>query len=283
MKPRKFSFHNPSDLDEVWDLVEEYEDEFMFYAGGTEAIIGLKERVLDAEHVINIKHLKNLNEINSDGGNLRIGALVTHQEIAESDVVQAVLPSYAHLSNNVANIRVRNAGTLAGNLCFAEPNADPPAMLAALDARVALCSRSQKRNVAVRDFFEGPYTTVREEDEFLTEIIIPIEDKKQFSVYNKIVYLNRPSAGVAVVRNGAAAESTWEIWAGSLTGAPERMHQLCRYLNDGGELLESALLEIGTQDTQEWEVLDGVYGSVDYRKHLAAVLAVRGVMGSVGR
>lgn len=283
MKPRKFSFHSPSDLDAMWDMVEEYEDEFMFYAGGTEAIIGLKERVLDAEHVINLKNLPHLNTIKVEGDFLRIGALVTHQELADSEVVQTVLPSYAKLSNNVANIRVRNAGTLAGNLCFAEPNADPPAMLAALGASVELVGRNQKRSVAVRDFFDGPYSTVREDDEFLTEIVIPVGDKEQCSVYNKIVYLNRPSAGVAVVRNTAATDSEWEIWAGSLTGMPERMHQLCRYLNEGGELLESALMEIGAQDTQEWEVLEGVYGSVDYRKHLAAVLAVRGVMGSVGR
>src|SRR5690606_1373782 len=227
MKPRRFEFHSPNHLDEVWELAEKYEDDFMFYAGGTEAIIGLKERVIDVGHVINVKHIPGLSDIQVKDGLLRIGALVTHQEIAESELVQSVLPSYAALSNNVANIRVRNAGTLAGNLCFAEPNADPPAMLAALDASVSLLSAEEKRHVSIREFFDGPYTTVREEHEFLTDIRIPIGDQLQFSVYQKIVYLNRPSAGVAVVRNEGGAHGNWEVWAGSLTGVPERMHALC--------------------------------------------------------
>ncbi|MCQ9617708.1 FAD binding domain-containing protein [Paenalcaligenes niemegkensis] len=282
MKPRRFEFHNPDHLDEIWELAEKYEDDFMFYAGGTEAIIGLKERVIDVGHVINVKNIPELSAIRVEDGVLRIGALVTHQEIADSELVQSVLPSYAALSNNVANIRVRNAGTLAGNLCFAEPNADPPAMLAALNAYVELCSSDGKRQVHIREFFDGPYTTVREDHEFLSEIAIPVSDKNQFSVYRKIVYLNRPSAGVAVVRNTAQPHGNWEVWAGSLTGVPERMNQLCAYLNDGQALSEAGLLEVAQQDTVEWDVLDGVYGSVDYRKHLATVLAARGVMESIG-
>lgn len=281
MKPRRFEFHSPEHFDEVWELVEKHEDDFMFYAGGTEAIIGLKERVLGVGHLINVKKLPGLKQIRVEEDKLIIGALVTHQELADSELVQAVLPSYAGLSNNVANIRVRHAGTLAGNLCFAEPNADPPALLAALDAYVELRQAEQTRQVPVREFFDGPYSTVREEDEVLTRIVIPLAGNDQFSVYRKTVYLNRPSAGVAVVRHLSRAQNQWEIWAGALTGVPERMHRLCAYLDGGGALIEDELIQIAHQDSADWDVLDGVYGSVDYRKHLVGVLAARAVMESV--
>lgn len=275
MKPRKFEFHNPASVAEALSMAGQYEDEFMFYAGGTEAIIGLKERVLYAEHVVNLKRIPGLKEIRLEENRLRIGALVTHQELADSPLVRQVLPAYAALSNNVANIRVRCAGTLAGNLCFAEPNADPPALLAALGAEVTLVSAEGQRIVPVREFFDGPYSTVREDAELMSEIVIPVPPQGSRAAYQKVVYLNRPSAGVATLKAMNDGAAQWEIWAGAITGMPERLDAACDLLNETNALDEDALKQAIEQDLEERDVLEGVYGSVDYRKHLVAVLAAR--------
>lgn len=277
MKPRRFEFHSPASIEDALALAERHEDEFMFYAGGTEALIGLKERVIGAEHVINLKKIPGLDEIRFNEGKLHIGALVTHQEIADSPLVQEVLPGYAALSNNVANIRVRSAGTLAGNLCFAEPNADPPSLLAALDAEVVLVGAQGARSVPVREYFEGPYSTVREDTEFLKEIVIPI-NKDSRCAYRKVVYLNRPSAGVAAVRGMVGGKPAWEVWAGAITGMPERLNQVCALLDELDVVDEARVMDAAAQDMAERDVMEGVYGSESYRKHLVAVLAVRSAM-----
>lgn len=278
MKPRAFKFHNPKDIASALTLAEESDYDFMYFAGGTEALIGLKERVLTVEHLINIKHIPGLKDIQVENQTLTIGALVTHQEIADSAVVREVLPSYAQLSNNIANIRVRHAGTLAGNLCFAEPNADPPAFLAAIDAQLLLVGPDGERRVPVRKFFDGPYSTVREDEEILTHILIPLASHPQKSLYKKVVYLHRPTVGVAVVRNTIEGQDSWEVWAGALTGEPERMNHLCDLLADLDSLDEAKIQATAEKDATDWDVLEGVFGSPDYRRHLAAVLATRCVM-----
>lgn len=275
MKPRAFKFHTPKDIPDALELAEESDYDFMYLAGGTEAIIGLKERVLTVEHLINIKELPGLKEIRIENQCLVIGALATHQEIADSEIVQEELPAYARLSNNIANVRVRNAGTLAGNLCFAEPNADPPAYLAAVDAKLHFVGPEGEREVSIRDFFDGPYSTDREEEEILTEIRIPLRGKQQKSTYQKIVYLHRPTVGVAAVRNQDGDSVQWEVWAGALTGLPERMNHLCALLDANENATMQDITTAAQKDVQDWDVLEGVFGTPDYRKHLATVLASR--------
>jgi len=281
MKPRRFEFHSPHSVPDALKLAGDFEDDFIFYAGGTEAIIGMKERVIEAGHVLNLKKIPNMKQIRVEDGYLHIGALVTHQEIADSAIVQKVLSGYAHLSDNIANIRVRSAGTLAGNLCFAEPNADPPALLAALDACVVLVGEQGSRKVAVREFFDGPYSTVREEAEIMTEIIVPVDAKNCRCAYRKVVYLNRPSAGVACVRTMIDGAPVWESWAGSITGMPQRLDNVSTVLNERDTVQKTDIMQAAARDMAELEVLEGVYGSEAYRKHLVAVLAVRSAMECV--
>lgn len=281
MKPRRFEFHSPQSIEDALKLASDFDDDFIFYAGGTEAIIGMKERVIEAGHVLNLKKIPRLNQIQMQDGSLHIGALVTHQEIADSEIVKRVLSGYADLSHNIANIRVRSAGTLAGNLCFAEPNADPPALLAALNARVVLIGRQGKRDVPVREFFDGPYSTVREEAEFMTEIVVPLGAEECRCAYRKVVYLNRPSAGVACVRNLVDGTPVWESWAGSITGLPERLNNVCAVLNERDAVSEFDVMQGAARDMAGLDVLEGVYGSESYRKHLVAVLAVRSAMECV--
>jgi len=274
MQPRPFEFHSPASLDDALALAQRFEDDCLFFAGGTEAMVGMKERVIDAGHVINLKRIQALRELRVDNGRLTIGALITHQEIADSALVRDALPGYAALSDQIANIRVRSAGTLAGNLCFAEPNADPPPMLAALDAHVELLGPQGVRQVSVRDFFEGPYDTVREDAECMTRIVIPTQSGCR-SAYRKVAFLNRPSAGVAAVRTVADGTPAWEVWAGSITGMPQRLDHVCACLNDHDAVDKVQLIHAAAQDMAPLDVMEGVYGCAAYRKHLVAVLAVR--------
>jgi len=90
------------------------------------------------EHLINIKGVKGLNEVSAQNGTIKIGALCTHHQLERSAILRNQLPTLVKLEQNVANVRVRHAGTIGGNLCFAEPHADPGTLLLALNATMVV-------------------------------------------------------------------------------------------------------------------------------------------------
>src|SRR5207244_12730894 len=132
-------------------------------------------------------------------------ASATHGDSERNPLRADVLPALAQLEANVANDRVRAAVTLAGNLAFGEPHADPPSMLIALGARVLLEGRAGSRSVAVAEFITGMYETALAADEVIVAIEIPLPGKNMRAEYVKFQILERPSVGVAAlgtVRDG---------------------------------------------------------------------------------
>jgi carbon-monoxide dehydrogenase medium subunit len=174
MRPSRFALHRPSSVGEALALKARHGEEASFYAGGTELLVALKARVLQYGHLIDLKPLAELRHISAkDDGTLAIGALATHHAIANDPLVRKFLPAYAELSEDVGNIRVRVAGTIGGVLCFAEPHADAPTLLSALDARLRLAGTGGERVVALRDFYRAEFTTERRDDELLLAIVPP--------------------------------------------------------------------------------------------------------------
>src|SRR5919198_673819 len=121
---RRFELHRATTIDEAIALRARFGDDAAIYAGGIERTDGV----------------------------VRIGATVTHWELERDAIVRRELPAFARLETNVANVRVRAAGTLAGNLAFAEPHADPPAFLLAADARVVIRGERGERRLAIDEF-----------------------------------------------------------------------------------------------------------------------------------
>jgi carbon-monoxide dehydrogenase medium subunit len=117
---RRFTLHEPASVQEASQLLSRYGDEAKAFAGGTELLMLVKLGVLHPAHLINLKGARGLKGIRYDQatGWLRIGALATHREVELSPVVQEHLPIFSQMEREVANVRVRNMGTIAGNLCF---------------------------------------------------------------------------------------------------------------------------------------------------------------------
>ena len=126
----------------------------------------------------------------------------------------------------MANVRVRQAGTIGGNLCFAEPHADPGTLLIALGATLVAEKSSAKREIAAADFFVDAYETSLAADEVLTEIRIPTPTANSHSAYLKFGYLERPSVGVAVAFNlNGGSLSNVKIAVGCAGPAPRRVEE----------------------------------------------------------
>src|SRR5262245_50779698 len=171
-----FQIHRPHSVGEATELLARHGDEAAVYAGGTELLVVMKEGLTHFPHLIDVKAIPGLREITYDAARreLAIGAVATHRQIERSPLVRENLPALADLEANVANVRVRSAGTIGGNLCFAEPHSDPATLLMALGAGLTLSSAEGSREIAVANFFTGLMETVRQDDEMLTAIHVPV-------------------------------------------------------------------------------------------------------------
>lgn len=279
----RFKYHRPTDMNSAHEILAHYGDDATVYAGGTELLLALKARVLRYEHLVDLKRISELNVLRIEGDWLVVGSLVTHHRLATDTVVSQAIPSYSALSKNIANIRVRVAGTLGGNLCFAEPHADPPALLSAIGATVTLSGADGTRSVPVGEFIEGEFTTARKEDELLTEIRIPVTGPDESFCYKSFGHLERPAVGVAagcVRRDGT---TTYRIWIGSIGDHPLRVATVEAAL---AGVPAEALMDVLPQATEEaasgLPAHDDLHGSADYKRHLAAVLMRRAVLEAAG-
>jgi carbon-monoxide dehydrogenase medium subunit len=243
-------------------------------------LVALKARVLRYEHVIDIKQITELRGIRvRPDGTLSLGSLCTHHVIAKDPTVRQMLPGYAELSEHVANIRVRVAGTLGGVLCFAEPHADAPTMLCALDAWLVLAGPDGGRELPSRDFHLGEFATARHEDELLVSIEVAPQSQGTRSAYRCFGHTERPAVGVAAVWSADNAQRL-SLWAGAITPAPVR---LARAEEAAVELSGAATREVLWErlrpaiaaDAELVEARDDLHGGADYKRHLITVLAER--------
>jgi len=276
MLPARFELHRPESLAEVFDLIETHGDDATVLAGGTELLITLKTRVLRYDHVIDLKRVPGLSEVVLKDGFLSIGALATHHQLANHPLVLEHFPVYARLSEHVANIRVRVAGTLGGNLCFAESHADPPAMLCALGARLRLASKDGERYLPMEDFIIDEFMTERGDDELLLAVEIPLLPTGARAAYHGFGHLERPAASVAAVALPAAKGWEWRFWVGAACGRPTRMEALEQAVN--GLDAEAALAQVAEQVAavvEQLDVHDDIHGGEDYKRHLITVMAQR--------
>ncbi|HET6548768.1 MAG TPA: FAD binding domain-containing protein [Solirubrobacter sp.] len=276
MLPSDFELHRPATVEEATALRTQLGDDAALYAGGTELLLAMKLGVLDYGHLIDLKRIAALRGVERRDGELRIGALVTHRELETDPEVARALPALAALERNVANVRVRAAGTMAGNLAFAEPHADPPALLIALGARVALAGAGGRRELPLEEFIAGPYETELGEDELIEAVVVPVGDAR--AAYRKFQVLERPAVGVAAV--GRVRDGVFDgepvVVAGAVDERPVRIPagELAGAARDDAHALDA----LAAAAAEAVEPVDDLSGSEDYKRHLTGVLAKRAVL-----
>jgi aerobic carbon-monoxide dehydrogenase medium subunit len=274
---RRFRLEEPDSVAEVSELLGRFGDSAKVYAGGTELLLAMKEGLVRYERLINVKGLKGLDEVAIDNGMICIGALCTHRQLETSSALQQRLPSLVRLEQNVANVRVRQVGTIGGNLCFAEPHADPGTLLMALGAKMVAEKSSAKREITAEDFFVDAYETSLQSDEVLTEIRIPTPATNSRNAYLKFGYLERPSVGVAVafnLNNGGVSEA--KIAVGCAGPSPRRVEEAEAVLN--GKSKDEAqrnLPQAGALAGRAAQAISDLHGSQEYKEHIVGVLLKR--------
>jgi carbon-monoxide dehydrogenase medium subunit len=274
---KRFRLEEPESAAEVSELLGRFGDSAKIYAGGTELLLAMKEGLVQYERLINVKKLKGLSEVSGENGTIKIGALCTHHQLENSSLLQQKLPSLVKLEQNVANVRVRQAGSIGGNLCFAEPHADPGTLLMALGAKLVAEKISGKREITAEDFFVDAYETSLAADELLTGIRVPTPGANSRSAYLKFGYLERPSVGVAVALtlDGATVNNV-KIAVGCAGPAPRRVAEAEALLNGKSKDEAVRLLpQAGAIAGRASEAISDLHGAQDYKEHIVGVLLKR--------
>lgn len=275
MIPR-FSLARPHSLDEAFAAHAATDGEGSYVAGGTELLQVMKMGLAQFDTLIDLKGIPELRGIALEPhGALRIGAAVTHREIERSPIVRKVLPALAGLEVHLANVRVRNQGTLGGNLAFAEPHSDPATFLLVCDARVELAGPGGPRRLSIDEFVLGPLYTARDPEEILVAIHVPAAGPGVGRGYEKAKFFERPAVAVGVqlqVAGGAVAAA--RVAVGSITEVPMLAGGAAAALVGASATEDqvSAAARMGAATFEDLDVVDDLNGAADYKRHLARVL-----------
>jgi carbon-monoxide dehydrogenase medium subunit len=275
-----FFLHQPNTLDDALNLLAENPDQVRILAGGTELILLLKMGLATTKHIVNIKKLPGLGRLEYDAASntLRIGALVTHRELEKSDLVKRHHSLIVHMEKSLANVRIRNIGTLAGNLSFAEPHADPGTLLLAHDAVLKVNRAGAERRVNIADFFIDYYETALRGDELLTEIEIPAPQNST-GTYVRFCPGERPMAGVAVIlgwNNDVCASARLAL--GCVGPTPIRVGDSEQWMiGKSRDDIVAAAKHLGETAAGCSQPLEDVWGTVEYKKQIVKTLVARAI------
>jgi len=269
-----FELHRPESVAEASELLERLGDEAVVYCGGTELLLVAKMGFTDFTALVDIKRIPELGEINANG-ELSIGGAVTHRALERSDVVLRDWPALAEMERHVGNVRVRNTGTIGGNLCFADPHSDPATFLLAVGGELTLQRGSASRRLPVGEFVRGPYMTALEPGELLVSVHVPRLDGGARVVHRKISFRERPAITVAArldVRDGVIADA--RVAVGSVNVRPVLVGSAAELLR-GAEPGTVDAAAVGDAAADEVDTVADLNGSADYKRQLVRVLTAR--------
>ncbi|HZR97298.1 MAG TPA: xanthine dehydrogenase family protein subunit M [Chloroflexota bacterium] len=254
------------------------------YAGGAELVLLLRQGLLDADYLVNVKRIPGLDAIAWEDGAVRIGATVVHRRLETDPLVRERLPLFAYAEAQVGNVRVRNQGTVGGNLCFADPHADVATALLVYDATVRL-GGAALRDLPLAEFLVGTYETALAPDELLTEIRVPPLPPGWGHAYLRVEQYYRPTLNVAAAlaredgRLGAA-----RLAVGCVGPKAVRLGELEDRLR-GLPLADAqrVVAEARPYLAEVLEPVDDLLGSAEYKVYLAGVLLGRALAQAAER
>ncbi len=279
-----FEYATPEALEDALALLAEHRDEAKVLAGGQSLVPLLNYRLARPRVVIDINGLP-LGGLAGANGRLRLGALVRHHQLEESDAVARHCPVLREAARLIGNVRVRALGTLGGSLAHADPAAELPAVMTALDARFLVVSSAGRRTVAARDFFTGPLTTALAPDEIVTEVEAPVTPAhgwavEQFARRAGDFGLVTVVALLSVDRRGRAEDARLAL--GGVAGRPVRAPAAEDALR-GQEPTAERLARAAEIARESLDPPSDAFASGAYRRLLAGVLCRRALARAVAR
>ena len=285
MIPGSFEYFAPNTLAEAHDLLSKYGQDAKVVAGGHSLIPLMKLRLAEPGYLIDLGKISGLSYIKELDGGLAIGSMTTYYQIETSLMVWEKCPALAEAASEVADIQVRNKGTIGGSLAHADPAADLPAVMLALGAKIQGAVSGTQRTIAADEFFQDPFVTALGENEIITEIRIPALPAHSGASYKK--FANKAShfaiigVAAAVTVSGGVCEKVRIGVTGAGPGVA-RAREAEKAL-EGQEANESNLAEAAERASQGIDFTGDIHATEEYRAHLAQVFTRRALEQAVER
>lgn len=277
MIPAEFEYVAATSVDDAIALLQQHGDAAKLLAGGHSLIPLMKLRLTEPGVLIDLGGIEALRGVRRENGTVAIGALTTYTSIVEATEV-AGLDALREAAAAVGDVQVRNRGTLGGSLAHADPGADMPAAVLALDATIVLRGPNGERMVPAGDFFHGLFTSDLAEDELLTEVRFAATPARTASTYLKFA---NPASGYAIVGVAVsvtlADNDTVQDCRVAVTGAGDHAVRALAVEDAlrGGSLTDDAVIAAAQHAATDIEPLDDIHASAPYRTELTRVFTRR--------
>ena len=278
---KRYEYYQPQSLDEAFGLMEKYEGRARYVAGGTDAMIRVKQNIWQPEALISLRWIADLCGIKKTGSFkarvLRIGSMTLWQEIETDPLVASHCPALADAAPMVANPQIRNVATVGGNLCNAAPSADGAPPLMVVEAVLIIAGPHGEREVPISEFFKGPGQHCMQPDEVLTAIVIP-----ELSMHTGMAFLKsgRVTQDIAVANVAVCIEMAdgickkCRVAAGAVGPVPMELQGVESFV-EGKEITQDLLLEIQDKAAGEVTPITDVRSTENYRRTITGVMVKR--------
>lgn len=273
---KKFEYFKPGSLKEASELLLKYGEDAHILNGGTDLIIRIEEGISNPEAVIDVKGIKELQDITlNENGDLIIGACVNLNDIAHNKTLYEKYEFLATAAHMVGSSQVRNRATMIGNICNASPLADTATPLLALDAKVLIYGPEGEKEVSIHDFFVWVRKTCLKVGEIVTGVKIPNTDTKLKGIFQK--NSRRRMVDLSTVCGTIVkCDNEVRIALGAVAPTPIRLRKTEEFLNNK-ELTDDVIMEAEKIAATEVAPIDDIRASKEYRIEMAKVIVRRGL------
>jgi carbon-monoxide dehydrogenase medium subunit len=287
MKPAPFEYHVPDSLEEALDLMSQHADEAKILAGGQSLVPAMNFRIAQPARLVDLNRVDELGYIREDGEVIRVGAMTRERQVEIDSSIEKRTPLLHEAAPNIAHPQIRNRGTIGGSIVNADPAAELPVLMLALNARLKAQKTSGERWIEAEDFFIGMFTTALEPDEILVEIELPFMPARTGWSFMEVA----PRAGDYALMGVAAQVTLGE------NGICENAKLV--YLNAGdgpvdakdaaqslvGEKPDDKSIEAATMMASEKEITPygNLHASPEFQSHLAKVLTRKALKQAIQR
>jgi CO/xanthine dehydrogenase FAD-binding subunit len=280
LKPAEFEYHRPRKIDDALSLLKQFGHEGKILAGGQSLMPLMNFRLAQPAHLIDINFIEGLDYIKSENGGIKIGSLARQAQLLKSPLIQQRCLLLAEALAQVGYEQTRNRGTLCGSLAHADPAAELPAVLVALDGIITVRSAAATRNIPARDFFVSYLTTAMSDDEIIVEALVPELSPQAASSFVEFArrFGDFAIVGVAVVlviNNDAVADARIALTGvGDRPWRERRIEEKLLREKPSSELFEKIASEVAAKI----EPASDIHASESYRRSLAKVLTKRALL-----
>jgi carbon-monoxide dehydrogenase medium subunit len=287
MKPAPFEYHVPNSIEQALELMREHGDEAKILAGGQSLVPAMNFRVVQPSVLVDINRVPELGYIREDGGVLRVGAMTRERQLEFDPLIAKRTPLLAEALPFIAHPQIRNRGTIGGSLVNADPAAELPVLMLALDARLKARKVTGERWIEADDFFVGMFTTALDADEMLVEIELPFMPERTGWSFMEVSpragdYALMGVAALVTLDEGGKCRRAKLVYLNAGDG-PVDAKEAARLLE--GDMVDEKRIESAAGHASESEItpFGNVHTSPDFQRHLANVLTKKALAQALRR